>query len=39
LGITTGTSASTFGPNGVVTREQMAAFLARTMRLIQLIQQ
>jgi hypothetical protein len=35
LGITTGTSASTFGPNGVVTREQMAAFLARTMRLIQ----
>jgi hypothetical protein len=39
LGITTGTSASTFGPDGVVTREQMAAFLARTMRLIQLIQQ
>jgi hypothetical protein len=29
LGITTGTSASTYDPAGVVTREQMAAFVAR----------
>lgn len=33
LGITTGTSATTFSPGDSVTREQMAAFLARTIRL------
>ncbi len=32
LGITTGTSATTFEPGGKVTREQMAAFLARLWR-------
>jgi S-layer family protein len=32
LGITTGTSANTFNPTGTVTREQMAAFIARTWR-------
>lgn len=32
LGITTGTSATTFSPNEVVTREQMAAFLIRTLQ-------
>jgi hypothetical protein len=32
LGITSGTSATTFSPNDVVTREQMAAFLVRTMQ-------
>ena len=32
LDITTGTSASTYSPGGVVTREQMAAFIARTIR-------
>ncbi|MEQ8839616.1 MAG: S-layer homology domain-containing protein [Acidimicrobiales bacterium] len=32
LGITTGTSASTYSPNDTVTREQMAAFLARLYR-------
>jgi len=31
-GVTTGTSASTFEPRGVVTREQMAAFVARSIR-------
>lgn len=30
LGITTGTSETTFSPDDLVTREQMAAFLART---------
>jgi hypothetical protein len=34
LGITTGTTATTFTPYGLVTREQMAAFLAREMRLL-----
>ena len=29
LGITTGTSATTYNPSGTVTREQMAAFLGR----------
>jgi L-amino acid N-acyltransferase YncA len=29
LGITTGTTATTYSPDDVVTREQMAAFLAR----------
>ncbi len=33
LGITTGTSAATYDPSGEVTREQMAAFLARLWRL------
>jgi S-layer family protein len=32
LGITTGTSATTYGPDELVTREQMAAFLARLWR-------
>ncbi|MFN2486905.1 MAG: S-layer homology domain-containing protein [Acidimicrobiia bacterium] len=32
LGITTGTSATTFFPNDLVTREQMAAFLIRTLQ-------
>jgi len=32
LGITTGTSATTYSPDNYVTREQMAAFLARTVR-------
>lgn len=32
LGITTGTSATTYSPNDVVTREQMAAFLTRTLQ-------
>ncbi len=32
LGITTGTSATTYGPQEPVTREQMAAFLARFIR-------
>jgi hypothetical protein len=32
LGITTGTSATTFSPNDIVTREQMAAFLIRTLQ-------
>jgi hypothetical protein len=31
LGITTGTTAETFEPEGLVTREQMAAFLSRTV--------
>jgi len=34
LGITKGTSVSTFDPDAVVTREQMAAFLARMLRLL-----
>ena len=34
LGITTGTTATTFTPYGLVTREQMAAFLAREMHLL-----
>jgi hypothetical protein len=34
LGITRGTSAVTFDPSGVVTREQMAALLARLLRAI-----
>lgn len=32
LGITTGISPTEYGPGGVVTREQMAAFLGRTWR-------
>jgi Tol biopolymer transport system component/subtilisin-like proprotein convertase family protein len=32
LGITTGTSPTTYSPDGLVTREQMAAFLARLWR-------
>jgi S-layer homology domain len=32
LGITTGNSATTYNPSGNVTREQMAAFLARLIR-------
>ena len=32
LGVTTGTSATTYGPSDFVTREQMAAFLARMIR-------
>lgn len=31
MGVTTGTSATTFGPYDSVTREQMAAFIARTL--------
>jgi hypothetical protein len=31
LGITTGTSPETFEPDGIVTREQMATFLSRTV--------
>ena len=34
LGITTGTSVSTYSPADVVSREQMAAFLARVYRLL-----
>jgi len=34
LGVTTGTSLSTFSPAAFVTREQMAAFLARMWRLV-----
>ena len=34
LGLTTGTSSITFSPDQVVTRAQMAAFLARTYRLL-----
>jgi SpoIID/LytB domain protein len=33
LGITTGTTATTYSPNNSVTREQMASFLARLIRL------
>ncbi len=33
LGITKGTSGTTYGPSEFVTREQMAAFLARTYRM------
>ena len=32
LEITTGTSATTYSPDGLVTREEMAAFLGRTWR-------
>jgi hypothetical protein len=32
LGITTGTSTTTYSPDDVVTREQMAAFLTRTLQ-------
>jgi len=32
LGITDGTTATTYGPDDPVTREQMAAFLARTIQ-------
>ena len=32
LGITSGTSPTTYDPHGTVTREQMATFLARTMQ-------
>jgi hypothetical protein len=32
--VTTGTSATTFSPGDVVTREQMAAFLARLYRAV-----
>jgi hypothetical protein len=31
LNITTGTSPTTYNPTGNVTREQMAAFIARTI--------
>lgn len=34
LGVTNGTSATTYSPDDVVTREQMAAFLARMYRAI-----
>jgi hypothetical protein len=34
LGVTTGTSATTYSPDDYVTREQMAAFLARLHRVI-----
>lgn len=34
LGITTGTSVTTYSPSEVVSREQMAAFLARVYRLL-----
>jgi hypothetical protein len=34
LGVTTGTSPTTYSPDDVVTREQMAAFLARLYRII-----
>ena len=37
LGITTGTSATTFDPLGSVTREQLAAFIARFLRALQTI--
>jgi hypothetical protein len=34
LGITTGTSETTFNPTGLVRRDQMASFLARTLQLV-----
>jgi len=34
LGITTGTSATTYSPDDTVTREQMASFMARLYRTI-----
>ena len=34
-GITTGTTATTFDPNGTLTRAQMAAFLYRTLRYVE----
>ncbi|MFQ5557626.1 MAG: choice-of-anchor D domain-containing protein, partial [Acidimicrobiales bacterium] len=34
LGITTGSSATTYTPAGFVTREQMAAFIARLIRIL-----
>ena len=34
LGLTTGTSETTFSPNDTVTREQMASFLARLYRVL-----
>ncbi|MBT5137517.1 MAG: S-layer homology domain-containing protein, partial [Acidimicrobiaceae bacterium] len=34
LGITTGTSSTTYSPNEYVTREQVAALLARMYRLV-----
>ena len=34
LGITTGTTATTFDPSGIVNRQQMASFLARTLNVI-----
>ncbi|MCQ3813826.1 MAG: S-layer homology domain-containing protein, partial [Acidimicrobiia bacterium] len=34
LGITTGTSNTTYSPKDQVTREQMAAFLARLYRVL-----
>ena len=34
LGVTKGTSATTYGPGDLVTREQMAAFIARVYRLL-----
>jgi hypothetical protein len=34
LGITTGTSPTTFNPGGLVRRDQMASFLARTLELV-----
>jgi hypothetical protein len=35
LGITTGTSLTTFSPSDLVTREQMAAFMGRTERTVE----
>jgi hypothetical protein len=37
LGITVGTSGSTYSPDEFVTREQMAAFVARLVRALELI--
>jgi S-layer family protein len=34
LGITTGTTATTFDPGGLVNRQQMASFLARMMKVV-----
>lgn len=34
-GITTGSTATTFDPNGTLTRQQMAAFLYRTLRYVE----
>ncbi len=34
-GITTGATATTFAPNGTLTRQQMAAFLYRTLRYVE----
>ena len=37
LGITMGTSGSTYSPDELVTREQLAAFVARLVRALELI--